>query len=165
MKILKKWIRGINSSSLVCLTLFAVAGSVQARIGETVDQCKARYGQILNIMPNGIHVYEKHPFRVVCGYSEGVCVYIGFLNSERDVLDNPLPMSETQIQTILDANSKGRSWVKRQVISLHKEWQTSDGYLCAVYSFENLLLISTKAEMDRSNAETVENEKKKLKGF
>jgi hypothetical protein len=82
---------------------------VSARIGETREQCEARYGK-----PTGLgedySFHEKSGLQVVCIYHAGKCDCIAFNQLEMSADKKTLPLSDTMIQTLLKANSAGQTW-------------------------------------------------------
>lgn len=137
-----------------------------ARIGETLAQCEARYGRTLKIVNDGLHLFSKAPMDIACRFHNGLCESMVMNHSEMNGLNRPTEMSEVEIEALMHANAVGRTWQKRKVISIDREWATTDGHLYACYTtMDHYLIITTKAEMDRTNAKKAASEREKLKGF
>lgn len=153
--------------SIVALAVAAILHPVaaHARLGETLAQCEARYGKVIKTTKE-YHFFTKKPMNIACKFFEGVCESMVIFHTETDMFRHPLEMSDVEIEAILEANSKGSVWTKKEVISVNKEWKTADGLLIAAYfPFQHQLVIMTQAAMDRDNAAKAAEEKAKLKGF
>ena len=108
------------------LLLLALGGhSLQARVGETLDQCIKRYGKATSIPM----IYDfTGPTKELAYYNflkNGIAIQIGFLNGKASDLSfhhvapdadaktpNPVPadLSRVEIDTLLAANSDGMKW-------------------------------------------------------
>jgi hypothetical protein len=86
---------------------------------------------------------------------------------EQDAIGKYAALSETEIETLLNANSGGSNW--KEVKSggfAKKAWSTEDGKIMAGYhTIERVLIIVTKEQVDADAAEKKDEEKKKLDGF
>jgi hypothetical protein len=139
-----------------------------ARLGETPEQCNARYGEPVSIDKDKKEItYQKAGLLVLITFWNGSAQYIIIGKSERDAIDRPVKMSDAEIETIVQANAgdqKTKPGSEGGV--LDKAWETLDGKRIALYMFDsNVLVLSTKAyalEKQRLKAET---EKKNLEGF
>lgn len=159
----------MNTRTTLCIVAAIVSiilnpAAAHARLGETLAQCEARYGKAKII--EGTHFFQKAPMVIGCKFVNGTCESIGIFHSESDRLGQPLEMTQVEIEALLEANSKGSTWVKREVMSVDKIWQTSDGLIQArYYTFRKELNIMTTAELERLTEEKAAKEKAKLKGF
>jgi hypothetical protein len=90
--------------ALAFLTLLALCGSAEARIGETLDQCSYRYGA-------SIGHYAKDQVRFSHGH-----IYIAVhVRGNHSVREDFAPeaggtLSDAQIRAILEDNAKGYHW-------------------------------------------------------
>ncbi len=113
--------------SLLLLSLFiTLTTPVLARIGETPEQCEARYGAPY-ISKEEATYHNKAGFHVVCTYAQGKCAQITFTHTQDDNRRST-PLSEAEITTLLKANSGGKTWKEAGEDS----WETED--LEAIYS-------------------------------
>ena len=90
--------------AIALLTLLALSGSAQARVGETLDQCSYRYGASIGHYSHDqvrfnhghiyitVHVRNHHSIREDFGPEAGAT------------------LSDAQIHAILEDNAKGYHW-------------------------------------------------------
>jgi hypothetical protein len=104
---------------LLAACFFPLYGS--ARLGETRDQCKARYGDELKIETNKDGTtavsYIKNDFIIIVYYykDEAVGLCYAKIRPEDAVKKNinnadPIPMSHQEIETLLNNNSGSSFW-------------------------------------------------------
>jgi hypothetical protein len=150
---------------LVASTLLSLPA--HARIGETPEQCQARYGAAIKADKAAQSIlFSKAGLNVMTFFREGKCVRVGFWKSEVDILNSPLALSDAEKEALLDANGGGAKWRKLTVLDVNAYWQTVDEKLTASYVLlENMLIIQTTDEMNRTIAEQQAKEKAKLKDF
>ena len=83
-----------------------------ARLGETLQECEARYGTLLRTMHNResaefpLHLFQKGNIAISVIFLDGRSVREDFVPVE----DDPKPMTDAQIDEILTANSEGSIW-------------------------------------------------------
>jgi hypothetical protein len=135
-----------------------------ARIGETPEQCTARYGKPISD-DGSVSVYVKAGFIIVAQFHQGKAEMLLVGKQERDILEKSIPMSAAEIKTVLDANANGSDWeLVGKVID--QEWATKDKLIVAVYKpMDRQLTIATEACLTRSAAEKAAKEKQNLEGF
>jgi len=102
---------------------FALTPSVcQARLGETMEQCVARYGQRdlmqdttppSNVVGDSIADFKKDDYNIIVTFLHGV------VGSEMILKKDNSDFSDTEIKMFLDSESGGSSWNK-----LPKEYLT-----------------------------------------
>ena len=111
--------------------------------------------------------YKKAGFELAFVYRAGKAVILLVTHSARDILNNPPPLSETEIETLLTANSGGSTWKKDGFGGImNKSWITEDGLTMAMYDpFKNTLSIMTTEEFQRKVQDGKSEEKKSLEGF
>ncbi|MFZ4394181.1 MAG: hypothetical protein ACOYOU_00985 [Kiritimatiellia bacterium] len=137
-----------------------------ARIGETPEQCKTRYGSPLSTNEIGGLLFRKGPLLFQVTFFEGKCDSIIFNKEEKNVLGKPAEMSDNEIVIILKANGGDRKWKALPVSPTMKVWKTEDGTITAVYTFfENGLAIITEEYVKRQMASESAKDKKGLEGF
>jgi hypothetical protein len=157
--------RQLGTAYLI-LSLLAVTPAL-ARIGETPEQCKARYGDPSKIIKEKkTMVFQKSGVLVIVEFFNGKADTIGFRKLEQNVLGMSLEFSDNEIQNLLKANSGGKEWKMRQIISINKAWTTEDGELIAhLEAMDNHLMIATRDNLDRRASEKKAREDKSLGGF
>jgi hypothetical protein len=131
----------------ICTTAFA-------RIGETIDQCKARYADnplsglvfpIDEILPGySSGVFIKSAYRITITFRpDGRAVCLVYEKTpEEGMTYADLNLNDTDVQTFLDANSA--SWVKQSEGS----WESGDGRYIASFDGSRELTICTKVYAD-----------------
>ncbi len=148
--------------------LLVIPALVSARIGETREQCEARYGKPAADEPADTTdtMHHKAGYKVICTYYEGKCEKISFAH-EKDATGRASPLSESEIMTLLQSNSGGKPWAKTYE-------NTEKGFCC--WEFQNLeavygaaptprLIINTKSYEERRQASEEAKDKAKLKDF
>ena len=150
--------------SLIAI-LMMLSNKASARIGETLDQCKARYGEPVTV-DGDTYTFMKNGLLVIVEFYENKVDLIGFRKAEENALSIAADMSDNEIQTILSANGNGNNWRKREVISINKEWEAEDVTMFAQYiTMQNILMIFTKEYLARFDAAKKAKENNNLKGF
>ena len=135
-----------------------------ARIGETPEECKKRYGAPLNITETD-HFYSKEGIIIVCRFFQDKCDWVQFQKSEKDILGKSIKMSDTEIELLLKANGSGLRWDKEPSIG-KKVWTTEDGKMHAVYMiWDNILIFATNDWLNRDMEKSQAQDKEKLKDF
>jgi hypothetical protein len=157
---------------LVIALGFALTASVcQARLGETKDQCIARYGQAAAAeTPTGGQIGdEKVYFRVKDTYI--VVIFVNGVSAWEDFSVGLAQLPDDQIATILESESGGMHWKKDDNVKTPDVgWTREDGAIALKtteppYATPEFIIESqayaaaqTKADKDRAAAE-------KQKGF
>lgn len=151
------------------LTLIAVLFSfpyeTSARIGETFEQCKERYGDPVHA-DSTLTGFVKSGMRIIVSFYNDKVSLIAYKKMKEDILGNPEEITDNEKQILLDANSGGKKWVKMNVISMREQWATEDSELFANYDpMERGLMIATKGHLERMKQQTQDKEREKLKDF
>jgi len=132
------------------LLILTISTSAFGRIGETPEECADRYGEPLKIT-------DDH---------EGKADLIVFQKLEKNALGKSVAMSDNEIETLLKINSDGKEWKISPVISMDREWATTDGSMHALYkTFDNTLMLATDAFIKRADEEKKASENEQLEGF
>jgi hypothetical protein len=154
-------------SLFLALSLLVSAFSAEARIGETLEQCKARYGPVsAHEQGSDLYVFEKNGFMVAITFFQGNADGLIFKKAETTALGTPKEMSENEIQNFCAANAGSSEWRKSETSSMNKMWATIDGTRFAIYQpFDNRLMIVTKEFLARQAAENAAKENKAQEGF
>jgi hypothetical protein len=153
----------MNSRSLLAAiaAVTLTTSTLFARIGETEQECAARYGEPTKTLPNNSFLYQKSDLNI----------FIIFFNGKADAIAyskiaKGQQLSENEIEILLKSNSGGVPWKKRLVISMNRDWETENGELLANYdTVAHLLMIATKDHLAREKAEKAAKEGQKLEGF
>lgn len=153
---------------LILLSILAMVSTSFARLGETPVQCEARYGKPVEV--------DKEK-QTITYHKAGLWIYVFFWNGkaqailiaklEQDAIGNPEKLSDTEVQTLLEANAGGSTWKKTQSPNLiDKGWVTEDESRIAIYYVlkHHVYITTTEFQKHQSELEDAE-EKKKLEGF
>lgn len=140
--------------------IFSLSPS-QARIGETKAECEERYGKHQTKDPKQPGYDERRVY-----VKKNIAILIGFQGDEAVLLiytkfkdRQTLPLSDAEIDTLLEANSNGKKWFPNR--QKNQEWERVGRYRAYVDGHA-LTVISPKY------AEAVVKESKKpkhLQGF
>ncbi len=157
--------------SLLLLSLFiTLTTPALARIGETREQCDARYGKPVEVR-DGLHatIYNKAGLIIACVFHEDKCEYIEYATDKEAAGGRPLTVSDTEKKVLMEANSNGSVWTNtRDDVETGLQYWTW-GTLKAVCTGNptNNIGISTPAYRDRNDPgkAKLEKEKGKLKDF
>jgi hypothetical protein len=133
---------------IILAACMALATAVQARLGETYDQCVARYGKPLS-ETDTTAVFSKPPFKITVGLIDNRAVYVFYEKPGSFMNESIL---KTERETLLEANSTGLQWSEYRCPERYKDqhilndlWQRTDGAV-ACYEFKsNMLLIVQKS--------------------
>ncbi len=156
--------RAMLAASLIAFASFYQQAS--ARIGETLEQCQARYGNPVEVTKTMTRFKKGDMNIMVGGFYNGKVDNIAYCKGEKNDLGIFDEMSENEIQNFLKANGGEKGWNKSKKISMNKEWLTEDGEIFAVYVITtNILFICTKKWIAGEEAKTKAEENKKLEGF
>jgi hypothetical protein len=133
---------------------------VHARVGETPQECQARYGK--EIGTKG----EWHGFK-----KGAIYVAVTFYNGHADAImfshnwfanAGEVKLSQSEIDTLLASNAGGRKW-KSAGTDL---WKTDDGALQAsTLDDRGELVITTVARLNRHGSKNSSHGSSTLKGF
>ena len=137
----------------VALCIVLTPTVCQARLGETMDQCIARYGKPPPL-PDGVSlppdsgvdseaVFYRDGITIMAFFSNGVVVSEGILKTDQSV------MSDTEKQTLLNSESAGSTWKKTDETNVGVIYKRADGNAFATYGYtNNEFLFYTKKSWD-----------------
>lgn len=150
--------------------LFAVlaVSAADARIGESQEQCIARYGRpIEKVNPGKMVIFMKEEFGIGVEFHHGKADKLVFVKMSGKIGGRfSIPMNDKEVMMLLAANGGGRKWNKLGGNVSRTLWMSNDAQMMADRnSVTGELVISTKAYMEREIAGVEVDEAKKLKGF
>jgi hypothetical protein len=160
------------SPALLALFLLALPSVLEARIGETLEQCIARYGP----PDKGPQDSALHPAATDCGFvKDGLYVVVTVYQGKAvDIMFRKLdgtPFNASEVKELLTANG-GTSWMVRKVEESDKlEWATKDGTKLAMLGpnrnaeIGRVLTVWTNEWQRTLEEQEKSDAKKKLKGF
>jgi len=133
------------------------ATTAQARIGETFDECTARYGRHVRISNDGVvHVFESGRFRIFVEFHDGQAEEVIYrkIPPDKDYVGAPVQLSTNEIHTLLKNNFGGAPWETTHPDLYTIDYTCPDGAWTASYStLSGRLTLLTKAAADRLAAE------------
>jgi hypothetical protein len=159
---------GGNLASIIAAlsAIFITTSHLYARIGETPQECAARYGQPIKTLQEDMLLYEKAGLGVIVTFYKGKADAIAYRKIAENALGKGEKISDNEIEFLLKSNSGDTPWKKRSVISRNREWESENSNLLATYiTFENLLVVATQDYLAREKAKKNAKEGKTLDGF
>jgi len=154
---------------LIILSTIIFQQQLFSRIDETREQCVRRYGGNVNYdEENNLFQYEKGGFFIVIHYFKNKVDAITYMKLDEEDESITLPITDNEIDNILEVNGKKRIWkvVDIKGVSKNKLWKTVEGDYYASYKLnENFLVISTKAYAARRKMKKHAKEDDKMKGL
>lgn len=153
---------------LFALILSAI-GPAHARIGETLEECQARYGSATeHSKSEGISLFKKSGYIVTCMVTYGkVSVIVFNKEKQRESVFNP-PLSDEEISTLQKANSGGSEWEETtgQFEHSKRTWKSKDGKLISIYdTVKNTMSFMTMEVIQKTLQSTKDKDQEKLKDF
>ena len=162
------------------ILLLVCSSMAHGRIGETLEECRKRYGKETETK-NGAVLFTKAEVWVVVVFWKDKVHRIGFMVASDEGKGKAL--SVVQRDALLEANrpsdGKGnkvkweRSW--DGLDALHARWRTVDKSMCAEYAdnalivitkkFKDHLVILEEAKKKKNATEKATKEKEALKDF
>lgn len=138
-----------------------------ARLGETEAECANRYGPALKTWEPGEGNYDlktiryaKNGYAIELTFIDGKCVAIVMAKDDRSA------WSDNEIDTLLKANSQGKSWnLSTTAISVDRIWARDDGGGASYGRFDHQLFMASPIFMAEMERRKKEKEKKDLKDF
>ena len=129
---------------IVLAACMVIASAVQARLGETYDQCIERYGQ--PVSDNGkTYEFKKPPFNVSVTFRDNRAVAV-FYQKPGSIIGEHI--QKTEVLTILDANKSKWQWVEYDCPEPYKDqhylddlWKRSDGAIACYQHSTRMLVI------------------------
>ena len=122
--------RAMKIRKLFVLTL-ALTSIAEARIKESVNQCEQRYGKAL-LKKGKMHVYEKAGLRIGVIFHNGVSHSIAYWKAEKDAIEQPLKLSDKEVEVLLNSNKTNSEWKEIEANRVQTLWYTKDDKLIAL---------------------------------
>jgi hypothetical protein len=148
---------------IAAVVMMLAAAAAQARLGETEEQCAARYGESLKTEKatppdekTAIHI--KGEIGIVLSY------YKGKVGAALYTRPDGKSLSANQVEILLDANKGEHEW-KLVPGQFRKIWQRSDGAQADLDVQEKQLFLITRELGEAKEAARKAAEAKKLEGF
>jgi hypothetical protein len=136
--------------------LLALSFPALARIGETYEQCVARYGAATSPPTKGSARFVKGGIIIMIDFSGGIAQEIRFAGQSDPGSFSGKKLTDAQVQSILDANAAGSPWKDITPNGgglVGKELQREDGSAHAMWNYmSGTLMIESKASFDAKTA-------------
>lgn len=118
------------------LALVTLASVCQAKLGDTMDQCIARWGQPLTGSDPREPYFRVNDYNFKITFWKGVVAEESIYevhNHPRLQLSNGEIVSDKEIETLLESESDGKKWLATYSDEYGQRWQREDGNVFAWY--------------------------------
>jgi hypothetical protein len=165
---------------LCCALAVTLSSTGWARLGETLEQCEARYGLATRTLdaPDSLNApgalvcfFSRAGFKIVATFHNGKAGVIFFEKEEQDASGNPMEISQTEVESLLESNNAGKSWQPASAREAgwnfnDKAWLLEDKSALAVHDKSNHRLVFTSIEFaELQDKVRAAKEEKSLEGF
>ena len=122
-----------------------------ARLGESAQECMARYGPNIQVLQQGTkHAFMKGGYIIVVGLHDGRCDSLGYQHADAGAAGLPSELTEKEMTTLLTANAGPSTWKSEAFNEPGKFWTRADGLARASYDPKmRTLTLVTQAYLDR----------------
>ncbi len=147
---------------------FALVSPLFARLGESLEECKARYGEPYEVLQeSSTACFNKAGLTVIIQFDKGRAAGIVFHKKKEAGETVIAPLSDTELVALLASNSGGATWVEREDLDLVKKiYDTKDESRLAIYDkIQHRLSFFTMAYLNMIEAKKEAEEAKNLNGF
>jgi len=158
-----------RATGLAIFMVLAIWSPGYGRIGETIEECIARYGELYSesdFEGRTQYIFKKS------GYVIGICFYekkadlIILFKEGKDDLGFNAKFSDNEIEILHKSNAGDTPWEPIEIISLNKQWINKEKGLVSLYMYpDNTLSFMTLGGMSRQAEKTKADEEKSLDGF
>lgn len=151
------------------LTLLILAVPAFARLGETPEECVARYGSPISTdKAKQILAFQKSGLLIMAEFDGGRCACISFQHADKDAAGEPAPFTAEEAELLREANSDGMKWI----IPLIRPpdlylWTVKGEHRFTIWNAidKRIVKIATAEHLKRETAAKAAQEKEKFKGF
>ena len=156
--------RIISIIRLRCFTLIAVMTSAfcsvaSARIGESVEECKARYGVLEQGEKPNNYTARANGLVIVMQFLGDKCAMITYVKEKAE------RFSENELSILLDNNMGKGNWSWSAADATSVSANSRDGEILAACEKERLLVIVTKSGQSAILSNTKSDESSQLDGL
>jgi hypothetical protein len=120
--------------------LFMSPAAAHCRIGETLDQCKARYGDPIIVLESSA-LFSKSGISVLTHFAKGQADEISYYRTSVKNPKRHLCPSDAEVQVLLNANAQDSKWEPQDSYWQRALWVNREHGLSAVRT-ERALTIS-----------------------
>jgi hypothetical protein len=148
---------------LLLITLLILARNAQCRIGETLEECNARYGRPMEIKKDTA-LFLKNGMTVSVHLAGGKVDQITYYKTDPKDSKKTISPSDAEVHILLQANAQDSQWKMEVSYRNHAMWWNEERGLSALRSPQELVIsihdsIAYKAYQERKAAV------KNLEGF
>jgi hypothetical protein len=135
--------------TLVFCSALLTAGAALGQIGETLQQCTAKYGAVVQKLPREWRKFESAPYHLEVHFYKGKADAVQYLNW----VGGPKAFTKDQIENLLKQNSPAL-W---QVVddSAESTMFVVNGFTAIHMKLDHILIVATDAYMERGLAAKV----------
>lgn len=147
---------------------FALMAPAFGRMGETVGECRGRYGKEIKVEESisGMGFF-KAGYMILAYFDEGRVGMLNIFHPSVDQISGSRPViTEEEIDTFLKENGSGSEWVEREDFDpVNRTWDSKDGKKLAIYdTMKHKLVIATLEYRAKMDAKRAAEEKRKFDG-
>ena len=124
---------------LLLVAILALARNTQCRIGETLEQCKTRYGKPVEIKKDRA-LFLKNGMTVSAHFVDGKVDQITYYRTDPKDSKKKLCPSDAEIEILLLANAHDGSWKMELARRNHAIWWNKERGLSASRSPQELVI-------------------------
>ena len=158
------------SIATIAVVFVVSCSNCSARLGETLDQCIARYGPPISSsskpadLPNGlgesIATFDKNGVVVVAIFFKGTVGGESILKADKSAF------SDTEKSVLMDADCANQTWNKMEGISMDERYVRADGSAYAIcQNLDHALCFYSKDYFNALQAKQAADQKDNLKSF
>ena len=124
---------------LVLITLLALPRNSQCRIGETLEECKTRYGKPVEIKKDTA-LFFKNGMTVSAHFIDGKVDQITYYRTDPKDSKKTICPSDAEVDILLQANAHDGSWKMELAHRNHAMWWNKERGLAASRSPQELVI-------------------------
>ena len=124
---------------LLLITLLALPRNTQCRIGETLEECKTRYGKPVEIKKDTA-LFFKNGITVSAHFTDGKVDQIAYYRTDPKDSKKTICPSNAEVDILLQASARGGSWKMELARRNHAIWWNQERGLSASRTPEELVI-------------------------
>jgi len=144
---------------LAVTALLVTSRAGMAQIGETLAQCEAKLGAVLEKDAQGWHAFKKEPYYVLVHFYKGNSDAVQYLNW----IERPKALTKDEIDTLLRRTSAGRWDVVDD--GAESAMHVVKGFTAIHMKLDHMLIVATDGYLERGITAQAEAEAAKVKSL
>ena len=124
---------------LLPITLLAFPRNSQCRIGETLEECKTRYGKPVEIKKDTA-LFFKNGMSVFAHFIDGTVDQITYYRTDPKDTKKKICPSDAEVEILLQANAQNGPWKMELARRNHAIWWNKDRGLAASRTPQELVI-------------------------